>query len=137
MTHEEKNELEKAMLGRGISYEVIQMVMKDFTARMESKHPYQRVIEKPHSGDPDRPFGWAGDLIHKLGEPYYGAGDPTSGGVCDSPSGACDVPSGSIGIRPGGHGYPHQSPGYNIHESAGSSMGLVSGTKTEDIKELK
>ena len=30
----ERNELEKAMLGRGIDYETIQLILKDFDARI-------------------------------------------------------------------------------------------------------
>lgn len=31
----ERNELEKAMLGRGVDYETIQLIIKDFDARTE------------------------------------------------------------------------------------------------------
>ena len=35
----ERNELEKAMLGRGVDYETIQLILKDFDIRIE--HLYQ------------------------------------------------------------------------------------------------
>lgn len=31
----ERNELEKAMLGRGVDYETIQLILRDFDARIE------------------------------------------------------------------------------------------------------
>ena len=38
----ERNELEKAMLGRGVDYEIIQLIMQDFDARI--KHMYSCIF---------------------------------------------------------------------------------------------
>lgn len=34
----ERNELEKAMFGRGVDYETIQMILNDFNIRIEHLH---------------------------------------------------------------------------------------------------
>lgn len=40
----ERNELEKAMLGRGVDYETIQLILRDFDIRIE--HLYSVVYPK-------------------------------------------------------------------------------------------
>lgn len=40
----ERNELEKAMLGRGVDYEIIQLILRDFDIRI--KHLYEVVYSK-------------------------------------------------------------------------------------------
>jgi hypothetical protein len=47
MTSLERNELEKSMLGRGIKYEIIQLIMSDFTKRINDSMLYCEVERIP------------------------------------------------------------------------------------------
>lgn len=40
----ERNELEKAMLGRGVDYETVQLILRDFDSRVE--HLYSVIYPK-------------------------------------------------------------------------------------------
>lgn len=42
----ERNELEKAMLGRGINYETIQLILSDFDARIEHMRKLWQTIDE-------------------------------------------------------------------------------------------
>ena len=42
----ERNELEKAMLGRGVEYETIQLILSDFDARIEHLRNLWRTIDE-------------------------------------------------------------------------------------------
>ena len=52
LNHLERNELEKAMLGRGVDYETIQLILKDFDARIMHLHPLSRIVSPFHTGSP-------------------------------------------------------------------------------------
>ena len=51
----ERNELEKAMLGRGVDYETIQLILRDFDIRVE--HLYSLVNPALSVRTPDLPTG--------------------------------------------------------------------------------
>ena len=42
----ERNELEKAMFGRGVDYETIQLILRDFDARIEHLHAIWKSIKE-------------------------------------------------------------------------------------------
>lgn len=56
----ERNELEKAMLGRGVDYETIQLIIRDFDIRVE--HLYSLVNPALSVQTPDLPtaIGYSG-----------------------------------------------------------------------------